>query len=273
MLSQCPHCQKSLQFTDAQRAKVEEALKNLQPGKTIKLSCPQCKQPIELKKDGEGDEKKGRPASAAKGVLDDVLNDLYAEHEEVAEVEMASLVERTRAEAPKPIKLPPTAPAPPDVSWLASEDFTEQEVVKDVPMALVLMGEGDRRNNIVTAFEGLGYHPELANSPEAAIERMRFVNFAAVVLHTGFEGGEPEESEFHQYLTSLPMSARRYIYYVLVGPMFHSMYDLEALAYSANLVVNDNELDKMDTILKKGLSEYDNLFGPLIEVLKEHGKK
>ena len=67
------------------------------------------------------------------------------------------------------------------------------------------------------------------------------------------------------------MTQRRSIYYVLIGPDFHTLYDLEALSNSANLVVNESELGQFDLILKKGLQDYDDLFGLYIKMLKEHG--
>ncbi|MCK5340823.1 MAG: hypothetical protein KAJ60_07090, partial [Desulfobulbaceae bacterium] len=121
--------------------------------------------------------------------------------------------------------------------------------------------------------EGIGYQSIYAESAEDAIEKMRFVNYAAVVYHTILEEGGLEKSTFHSYVSGLAMSKRRYMYYVLVGPEFHTLYDLEALAYSANLVVNDTELGHMDLILRKGMRENEELFGPFLSALKEYGRK
>ena len=101
---------------------------------------------------------------------------------------------------------------------------------------------------------------------------MRFVNFKAVVFHSGFEGGELEASSFQAHMKKMPMAKRRHIFYVLVGPKFNTLYDLEALASSANLVVNDNEISKFNIILKKSLQDYEDLFGPYIATLKAAGK-
>ena len=69
------------------------------------------------------------------------------------------------------------------------------------------------------------------------------------------------------------MGKRRYMIYVLIGPEFNTLYDLQALAYSANMVVNDKDADKMKTIWKKGKNDYDELFNPFITILKSHGKR
>ncbi len=61
------------------------------------------------------------------------------------------------------------------------------------------------------------------------------------------------------------MARRRAIYYIIMGPEFHTLYDLEALANNANLVVNDKEAAYLEIIFKKGRQDYDDLFGPYLE--------
>ena len=92
--------------------------------------------------------------------------------------------------------------------------------------------------------------------------------YAVVVLHSEFEGGMPlEESRIHSYLARLSMARRRRIHYILVGPEFRTLYNLEALSWSANLVVNDGDIDQFAGIFKKSSRDYTDLFGPLLESL------
>ncbi len=239
MLSQCPHCKKDLNLNEAQLAKVENALVALQPGKFLKLGCPNCQQPIELDADGKSAGETPSPPPAA------------------------ALAQDTHVAPPKA----------PDLGWLSSGAFEEKDVIEDVPMVLILMNDSPERHHVSEALEGIGYQSIYAESAEDAIEKMRFVNYAAVVYHTILEEGGLEKSTFHTYVSGLAMSKRRYMYYVLVGPEFHTLYDLEALAYSANLVVNDTELGHMDLILRKGMRENEELFGPFLSALKEYGRK
>jgi hypothetical protein len=74
-------------------------------------------------------------------------------------------------------------------------------------------------------------------------------------------------------MCQMPMQKRRSIYYTLIGPEFHTLYNLEALHGSANLVINDNELPDLPIILKKSFREYDELFGPFLAALRAEGKK
>jgi hypothetical protein len=59
---------------------------------------------------------------------------------------------------------------------------------------------------------------------------------------------------------------------VLIGEQFETLYDLQALTNSVNLVVNDNEVRYIGTVLKKAIPEFETLFGPLMEELQIVGK-
>lgn len=163
-------------------------------------------------------------------------------------------------------------PEPPNLEWLTNGAYQGEEKVEDVPMALVLVGPSDLCDNTCAAIEAVGYQVVRATSPEEAIERMRFVNFACVAYQSDLEG-PIEKSTFHRYLCQLPMERRRYIFYILLGAHFHTLYNLDALAYSANLTVNVQDIKHLDRILYKAIPDYEELFGPLLEELGAHGKR
>ena len=239
MLSHCPHCQQDLGINAAQQDKITAALSALAPGKTLKIACPKCRQAIELAADGSlvAQAPKSPPPSTAES------------------------------------QARPEPPRPPDLSWLSSGGFDQQELVEDVPQALIAIGNEEIRAKVESAFTGMGYQLLRVRSADEALEKMRFTNFEAVALHSSFEGGSLDSSLLHQHMRAMAMARRRYIFYVLLGPEFHSLYDLEALANSANLVVNDRELAHFPVMLKKALSDYAALFGPYLEALKHHGVK
>jgi len=168
------------------------------------------------------------------------------------------------ADAPKP-------PAPPDLDWLLSGRFAGEEKVEDVPMALVLYKASPERDQIIKAIESVGYQVALADNAEEAREKMQFVRFSCVILQSQLEGSL-EQSSFHAYMRKMAMERRRYIFYILIGPEFHTLYNLQALAASANLVVNEGDLQHFDVVLRKAIPEYEELFGPLLEELAASGK-
>ncbi len=134
------------------------------------------------------------------------------------------------------------------------------------------MDSSSERDLIVDAIENIGYQPAFAESAEEAIEKMQFVQYAGVILHSKFGGRGLFDSPFHNFIRTMDMSKRRYIFYVLIGPEFKTLYDLQALAYSANLVVNVQEIDKFTTIIRKAIPQYEELFGPIMEEINAIGR-
>jgi len=250
-------------LSEAQLEKIKTALAALSPGRTLKIACPKCKQPIEL--NGDGSVAGGQAAGAMKDVL-------YAEHAGNEDQAAAGIVAAAQ-KRPEPVRLPPAAPKPPDLGWLSSGVYSEKEAVENVPHVLIMIGDEKIAHQMSTAFAEMGYQPTYARSAEEAIGKMQFMNFEAVVLHSRFEGGKLEDSTVHQYLREMAMARRRYVLYVLVGTEFRTLYDLEALANSANVVVNDSDTGHFSIILKRGMNDYQDLFGPYLAALENYGVK
>jgi hypothetical protein len=163
-------------------------------------------------------------------------------------------------------------PAPPDLDWLTTGRFAGEEKVEDVPMSLVLFADSPERKRVVEAMKSVGYQVVIAETAEEAMKRMQFVNFSCVTLHTELEGGLAN-SVFHDYMRKMSMERRRYIFYILIGPEQRTLYNLEALSTSANLVVSEKNLKYFDVILRKSIPEYEELFGPILEELAAYGKR
>lgn len=234
----CPNCEKQLKLG----AKAEASISQMPPGKIVKVKCAQCDEAF-----GIGSDKKVVNLSA------------NIPKESVSQSPTQANGRETGARV-KP-------PEPPDLAWLIDGVFEDHEVVEEVPLALVMMNDTPERLGVINAIEGIGYRAEIAGTSEEAIEKMQFVNYSNVVLHSKFEGAGINSSSFHQYMYKMDMSKRRYIFYTLIGPEFKTLYDLQALSYSANLVVNNNEVKDFNVILRKVIPEYEALFGPLMEEL------
>lgn len=165
------------------------------------------------------------------------------------------------------------APQPPSLTWLRTGTIADKEVLDDFSLVMILIPNAHpAKNTVATVFEGLGYKPVFPESATDAIQRMRFTEYSAVVLHSHYEG-TLADSTFHRHMNELSMEKRRAMYYVLLGPEFHTLYNLEALSHSVNIVVNDNELPELPVILKKSFREYDELFSPYMSALREQGKR
>ena len=163
-------------------------------------------------------------------------------------------------------------PSPPDLSWLKEKTVDDDDRIEDVPMALVLYPDNEQRDIVRDALEQVGYQVVFGKSIDDARERMRFVGFACVVLHSQFECPTLGDSTFHQYMQNMSMQRRRYLFYILIGPEFYSLYNLQALANSANLVINDKDLYHLGIALRKAIPLYEEVFGAFMEELTSAGK-
>ena len=235
MITQCNACAKQLKLSE----KMLESINKLGPGKSIRIKCPGCEETIVLDSSLLTSGKSGSPAGGKKP--------------------------GSRKQSVKP-------PAPPDISWLEEGVFDQEDVIEDVPLALILMEDSPHRDSIIESIEGIGYKTEVVTSSKEAMEKMLFVEYSAVVLHSQYERQNLRTSAFHKYMCDMNMSRRRFIFYTLIGPEFKTLYNLQALAYSANLVVNEAEIPYFNVILRKSIPEYEELFGPITEELRLQGK-
>ena len=234
MNTRCDNCGKQLKLNE----KMLQSIKSLEAGKTIRVKCPGCKNIIAL--------------------------------------DQSIIAGSGHTEAPAPPKSHQSGalrpPGAPDISWLAEGTFEEEQVIEDVPLAMILMQDSPQRTEIVKSIEGIGYRTEMVANASEAIEKMLFTEYSAVVLHETFEAEGISGSKFHAYMRHLEMSRRRFMFYVLVGKSFKTLYNLQALSYSANLVVNDREIPYFDVIIRKAIPDYEELFGPITEEMRIHGK-
>jgi hypothetical protein len=234
MITHCPNCNKPLNFNESQHAKIQSALGALQGG-TLKLKCPHCKVPMELLSDGS-----------------------------LADWRQKTAIAKSGRKMPEP-------PQPPDINWLTKTAYEDIETLKEIPKIMVAIDPGPTRDAVVEATVELFFQPITVDSVDEALEQMHAVQFDSVILHSRF-GGEPLlQSKVHDILKGLPMARRRYIFYVLFGPEFNTLYSLEALSYSANMVINEKDVEYIKNIYKKGKAESDALFGPYARMLEEHG--
>jgi hypothetical protein len=244
MISQCPHCSGMLRFSDAHRQKLSQALETLAPDRTLKFACPKCKKPIELNKKGN-----------AAGKTMESKTPVPPEPEP--------------KEAGSPSVVPPQAP---DISWLNSGEVKASDVLDDVPTAMVLIQDPAIQEKVSQGLEENQYQIYIPESIDQAINSMRFKEYAVVAFFSEYDGKSIDEQAFHKFMMQMSMAKRRKIYYILVGASFHTLFDLEALTLSANMVVNIHEVDHISVLLKKGLKEYETLFAPYASTLKLHGK-
>ncbi|MCL1980450.1 MAG: hypothetical protein FWG62_05195 [Proteobacteria bacterium] len=154
-------------------------------------------------------------------------------------------------------------PSPPDMSWLANASSGGQlEQADDAPLALLALSGKAQQKLITQTLAKMGYATTTASSAMQVLEQLRTNTY-----HLIFCSADAPFKTVHRFVNQLTTNRRRRIYFVLVGADLHTLYDLEALVLSANLVINSQDLPSLELILSKGLRDYEQLFGPLLETL------
>jgi hypothetical protein len=106
----------------------------------------------------------------------------------------------------------------------------------------------------------LGFKFHNVETPELAIERIRYTNYNCIVLHENFAGATLRSNVVLNYLTALPMAQRRDTFVCLIGPSFKTFDAMQAFVQSVHVVVNPSDLPNLEPILKKGLAEFELLY-------------
>ncbi len=233
MIETCPSCGKDFNFTEGQLEKIGMALASLKGG-TLRLKCPKCFDSLELLSDGS-----------------------------LADWRIAMPVSKGKAG--------PAPPAPPDIDWLTRGAFKEEDRIKDIARALVLIEPGEIRAKVMGALVESFYQPTSVDTIEDAMAQLMMVQYNTVVLHSRFNGEKLRKSVVHDYMMRMAMGQRRYLFYILIGPEFHTLYTLEALANSANMVINERDADHFKNLYKRARVDTEELFAPYISMLQEAG--
>lgn len=181
--------------------------------------------------------------------------------------------------AQDPVKQVSEAPKEAEAPQPKARPVSEEEDVEDlgffeegVKLALVLENDPQEIEVVKAAVEELGYKYVSAENTRKAVSKLRLHHFHLVILSDRFEGVELAQSPVLQYMNHLSMSVRRRIFFALIGDAFKTMDNMTAFAMSVNMVINREDMDKLNSILKRGISENDQFYKILMDLLVEVGK-
>lgn len=152
------------------------------------------------------------------------------------------------------------------------EDEEEEVQIYDENDRLALVLDDINKDLWVDALEERGFKIQFAKSPEHAIHKMRFTHFHFVALLETYGGVPLENNPVFRVLAEMPMATRRNIFFAVLGEKFKTLNNMEAFAYSVNLVINDKDKDKLPQILKKSIADHETFYKVFKESLHAMGK-
>lgn len=130
-------------------------------------------------------------------------------------------------------------------------DFVEE----GTETALLCESDPAIREKISPALSNLGYHITESQSARDVLKQMRFHLFDVVILNELFDTRDPDENNILRYIDRLAMDTRREMFVVLVTARFRTNDYMAAFHKSVNMVINLDNIDQIETILKGGIAE------------------
>lgn len=155
-------------------------------------------------------------------------------------------------------------PQPPDVSWLQGGiENVDDDADADLRHCLVVISDIQKREQVLSAIRSFGFSEHVAENGAGAIEMLKRSEYSLLI--SDITDAMPT---LHDYVTWLPMLTRRTMYYTLIGSSLRTLYSLEALSLSANMVVCDRDIRHLEKILLRGFSDYEKLYRPFLEEMQ-----
>ncbi len=154
------------------------------------------------------------------------------------------------------------------------EEFEDDEdlVIYDENDQIALVLDDNNKDVWTKALEEKEFKIQYARSPEHAVHKMKFTHFHFVALNENFGNVPLVANPFYQTVIEMPMVTRRNIFFALVGANFTSLNNMQAFQKSANVVINEKDLEKLGDILKKSISENEIFYKVYKETLHAMGK-
>ena len=211
----------------------------LPPNRRVAINCPKCTNKITI---DTGGQEQGQPPAD---------------------------IRRSEPEAGRPELQEPAGPE--DVS--DEQDDSVLDIFEEGKKLALVMGRNPSQNETFkAAAQGLGFQCVTVENSREAIGKLRFHHFDLILLADGFDGKSAAESPIMAHLNRQSMTVRRKMFLALAGETFKTTDNMMAYALSANLVVNERDLDKLSGVLKTSMAENEKFYKVFMDTLVELGR-
>jgi len=104
------------------------------------------------------------------------------------------------------------------------------------------------------------YHISETTDTRDALKKMRYHDYDLIVINESFSSRSPDSNGVLIYLERLKMKTRRKIYVVLLTKRFKTMDAMTSFEKSVELIINLNDIDHFEKILKRGLADHEQFY-------------
>ncbi len=135
-------------------------------------------------------------------------------------------------------------------------DFIEEEG----KIALVCESDTVIHQSLVSALELLEYHVTEAVDNREALRNLRYKVYDLVVVDEYFGTKDPERNGVLIYLERQHMDVRRNMFVTLISDRFRTMDYMMAFCKSVNLIINKKNIEDVEKILARNISDYEMFY-------------
>jgi len=196
-------------------------------GKTVTLPCPNCKNKLSITSPQEV-----REAQEVEEEIPQEIEDMFGfnedEEQDVGEYDVSD----------RPF------------------DFVEEEG----KTALICESELDIQKELATVLEVLEYHITVARNTRDALKKMRYQRYNIIIVNDRFDSEDPDKNGVLIYLERMNMVERRDVFVTLISERFRTMDNITAFQKSVNIILNKNNIDDFDRILRRGIADNDMFY-------------
>lgn len=122
---------------------------------------------------------------------------------------------------------------------------------------------------INTVLDIMEYSVTVADSMRDALRKMKYHTYDMILINETFDAPDPESNGILIYIERLQMDVRRNIFVGLLTRRFPTMDNMAAFLKSVNITINMTDIDKIDRILGRGISEFELFYA----IFKDSAKK
>ncbi len=122
---------------------------------------------------------------------------------------------------------------------------------------------------IQTVLDIMEYNVTVAENMRDALRKMKYHTYDMILINETFDAPDPEINGILIYLERLQMDIRRNIFVGLLTTRYATMDNMAAFLKSVNITINVNDIDKVDRVLGRGISEFDLFYA----IYKDSAKK
>ena len=147
-------------------------------------------------------------------------------------------------------------------------DFIEEEG----KTALICESDPSIKKKITDVLHIMDYHFTEAESARHALKNLRYHTYDMIIVNEDFDTMNPDTNGVLVFLERLNMAVRRNIFVTMISNRFHTMDNMMTFNKSVNLIINTENINDLDKILQRGITDNEFFYRVYRESLKETGK-